>query len=70
MEYSPEQEEHELHEEEGSPEQMNSEDLAINPEDDMETLNEKLRLSKMARKRAAEDAKLLKNRINLLMNEE
>ena len=40
------------------------------PDDDMETLNEKLRQSKLARKRADEDAKLLSNRIKLLQNEE
>ena len=40
------------------------------PDDDMETLKEKLRQAKLARKRADEDAKLLSNRIKLLQNEE
>ncbi len=45
-------------------------EFVITPEDDMEALNEKLRQSKAARKRADEDAKLLANRIKLLQNEE
>ena len=36
----------------------------------MDSLNEKFRQSKAARKRADEDAKLLANRIKLLQNEE
>jgi hypothetical protein len=70
---------HDEYAEEGHPRSPGSQDyeeeheedpLDIRPDDDMETLNEKLRQSKLARKRAEEDAKLLSNRIKLLQNEE
>ena len=44
--------------------------MMMDGEDDMDSLNEKFRQSKAARKRADEDAKLLANRIKLLQNEE
>lgn len=45
-------------------------DLTPYEEDDDATLHKKLVASKLARKRAEEDFKLLKNRIGLLQNEE
>ena len=53
------------------PEYQHVEDpFTIDPNDDMDTLNEKLRISKQQRKQIENDAKLLQNRINLLQNEE
>ncbi len=45
-------------------------DLNVYEEDDDETLHRKLIASKIARKRAEEDLKLLNNRISLLKQEE
>ena len=45
-------------------------DLNVYEEDDDETLHRKLIASKIARKRAEEDLKLLTNRIQLLKQEE
>ncbi len=45
-------------------------DLNVYEEDDDETLQRKLIASKIARKRAEEDLKLLSNRVQLLKQEE
>lgn len=50
--------------------QLEEIDLNVYEEDDDETLHRKLVASKIARKRAEEDMKLLNNRIGLLKNEE
>lgn len=56
----------------GSQKQHQMEELDLTPyeEDDDATLHRKLIAAKMARKRAAEDLKLLCNRIGLLKQEE